>query len=179
MASPVPDKMARTVATLEIEYLRRLYARACDLICENTSASVAEGRAIYRRIFMPDAEIVVNIDGAEVLRANGPDEWTARVIDALCDVFDATQHLIGTQIVEILTLPKDGSASSGEAVMTSYLQAWHAAKDGMVDIFLGTYHDRIRSVSGVGWQISAMRLERTSGEIRPLQGGSQASFLLR
>jgi hypothetical protein len=174
---PVEDRPPSvTAARLEIEYLRRLYARACDLIGENTDGSLAEGDAIFRRIFSPDVDIAVTIDGKEVLVARGPEQWTCAVREALCKRFVATQHLIGTQIVEIQRLPASGG-DEGEATMTSYLQAWHAGADGTLDIFIGTYHDELRHAPGLGWRIHRMRLVRTSGEVRPLSGGPLASFL--
>ena len=163
-------------ARLEIEYLRRLYARACDLIGENTDASIAEGDGIFRRIFSPDVDIAVTIDGKQVLAARGAEQWTCTVKNALCKRFAATQHLIGTQIVDIEQLP-DSAGELGSATMTSYLQAWHAGFDGTLDIFIGTYHDELRYAPGLGWRIHRMRLVRTSGEVRPLAGGPLASFL--
>src|SRR5690554_5210679 len=171
---PQGNHGALAVARLEIEYLRRLYARAADLIGEGSAESIAAGRAIYRRIFTVDADIMVSIDGREVLRGKGPEQWTSLVADALCGAFEATQHLIGTQIVDIHHLPGSDGAPEGDASMTSYLQAWHAGRDGGLDIFIGTYHDQVRLTPGVGWQIHHMRLVRTSGEIRELQGGRQA-----
>jgi len=165
-------------ARQEIEYLRRRYARACDLICENTAESIAAGDAIYQRIFTPDADITVIVGGREVLSACGPQQWTAMVIDALCGTFLATQHLIGTQIVDVHRLP-GGDRAGGEASMTSYLQAWHAGEDGTLDIFIGTYHDQVRFTPDVGWQIQRMRLVRISGEVRELGGDGEASFLTR
>jgi len=172
------NNLLHVVARQEIEYLRRRYARACDLICENTTESIAAGDAIYQRIFTPDADITVIVGGKEVLRACGPQQWTGLVIDALCGTFVATQHLIGTQIVDVHRLPGDGQAQ-GEASMTSYLQAWHAGAAGTLDIFIGTYHDQVRFTPNIGWQIHRMRLVRTSGEVRTLGGGEGASFLVR
>lgn len=171
------ENLALAAARMEIEYLRRLYARACDLICENTAATIAAGADIFQRIFTTEAVIVVTIGGQDVLRACGPAQWAGVVKDALCDTFEATQHLIGTQIVDIQRLPWEGG--EGQASMTSYLQAWHAGEDGILDIFIGTYYDQVRYTQGLGWQIDHMRLVRTSGEVRPLAGGQQASFLMR
>jgi hypothetical protein len=79
-------------------------------------------------------------------------------------VFDATQHLIGTQLVTIESLP-DANDEGGAATMMSYLQAWHSDPDRVLDIFIGTYHDKLRYTPGVGWQIYDMYLEKVSGEV--------------
>lgn len=176
MTSPTTHSLSVAAAILEIEYLRRRYARACDLIGANTEASIAEGDTIFQGIFTPDVDIAVSIDGKPVLEARGPQQWTRTVRDALCERFVATQHLIGTQLVDIQRLPGD-SGEAGEATMTSYLQAWHAGADGSLDIFIGTYHDQVRHAPGLGWQIQRMHLVRTSGEVRQLAGGPGASFL--
>jgi hypothetical protein len=52
--------------------------------------------------------------------------------------------------------------------MTSYLQAWHARADGDLWLFIGTYHDKVRTTPGVGWQIYDMQLEQVSGDRRKL-----------
>lgn len=159
------DPVAVAVARQEIEYLRRHYARATDLIGQNTPASIAEGRAIYHRIFTPDAEITVTIKGQETLSSKGPDEWVQVVVGALSTSFTATQHLIGTQIVDIKSLPAEGASATGEASMTSYLQAWHDGKD-IVDMFMGTYTDQVRYTPQAGWQIYRMNLDQTAHEVR-------------
>jgi hypothetical protein len=161
------------IARQEIEYLRRWYAKATDLLGVNTPESIAEGRKIYHRIFTPDAKIQVSGEGARPLSAAGPDEWVEVANSALKD-YVATQHLIGTQLVEISELRQDDSGAivSGEASMTSYLQAWHAGTDD-VWVFIGTYVDEVRYTPGVGWQIHDMNLVQVSGEFRPL--GARAS----
>ncbi|MFV0276536.1 MAG: nuclear transport factor 2 family protein [Parahaliea sp.] len=155
------------IARLEIEYLRRWYARATDLIGLNTEAGIAEGRAIYHRIFTPDARIAATAKGQEVFSATGPDAWVDVAAQALAP-FGSTQHLIGTQLVSIETLP-DASGKGGKATMTSYLQAWHDAPDRLVDIFIGTYHDTVITVPGKGWQIAAMELEQVAGQVTQRQ----------
>ncbi len=156
------------VARQEIEYLRRWYAKATDLLGINTPQSIAEGTKIYHRIFTADAKIQVSGAGAQPLDAQGPDEWVEVANSALKD-YVATQHLIGTQIVEIneLTHGANGETLSGDASMTSYLQAWHAGTEN-VWVFIGTYVDEVRYTPGVGWQIYDMNLVQVSGEDRPL-----------
>ena len=152
-----------SIAIQHIEYLRKLYARATDLIGSNDPANIEAGREIYHRIFTPDAKITTRDQGEIGFSATGPDQWVDVVVGAL-KVFDATQHLIGTQLVTIGNLPdKDGNG--GTATMTSYLQAWHSDPDRVLDIFIGTYHDQVRYTAGIGWQIYAMELEKVSGEI--------------
>ncbi len=152
------------LAKEEIAELRRLYARATDLIGLDTEAAVAEGRAIYHRVFTGDAKIGASGQPG----VTGPDAWVKIVNDALLPYQD-TQHLIGTQLVEIAQMP-DASGAGGEATMTSYLQAWHAKADGELWLFIGTYYDRARFIPGTGWQIYDMSLQQVSGETRKLGG---------
>jgi len=151
----------------EIEYLRRLYAKATDLIGISENNSLRnQGIEIYHKIFSPEASISA---GAEkLLKANGPDEWVNVVISAL-DKYVSTQHLIGTQIVEFSSFEVvKNEISSGEACMTSYLQAWHAWPDNRLRVVMGTYQDTVRYKSGIGWQIDKMHLEHTSTDHRML-----------
>jgi len=150
------------LAKEEIAELRRLYARATDLIGLDTEAGVAEGRATYHRVFTSDAKI----GATGQPRVTGPDAWVKVANDALREYQD-TQHLIGTQIVNVLQLP-DAEGRGGEATMTSYLQAWHAKADGELWLFIGTYHDKARSTPGIGWQIYDMSLQQVSGDRRQL-----------
>lgn len=164
-AQSARDPVAAAVARQEIEYLRRHYARATDLIGQNTPESIAAGRAIYQAIFTPDAQITVTANGVETLRSTGPDEWVDVVIGAIGSNFRATQHLIGTQLVDIKSLPGEEGSHSGEASMTSYLQAWHDSAE-LVDVFIGTYSDQVRHSPQAGWQIYRMNLDQTAHEVR-------------
>lgn len=163
---PSQQEIAASVARQDIEYLRRMYGHATDLIGKNTPEAVAEGLAVYRRIFTPDARISAHSLGNPPLTASGPEGW-AEVVETALSVFKATQHLIGSQLVTIESLPSEGDPSSGRASMSSHLQAWHHAHDDTLDIFIGIYHDKLRYVPGTGWQIAEMDLVRISGEIRP------------
>ena len=140
----------------EIEYLRRLYAKATDLIGTHDELKVAEGRAIYARIFTPDAKIRTAPLTGEALTANNPEEWVDVVLDALGD-YVGTQHLIGTQLVTL---------NGDEAHMQSYLSAWHGRADGSAWIFMGTYEDHVRKTAA-GWQIYDMTLHETVGGESP------------
>ena len=156
--------MTTTGATQDIEYLQRWYARATDLIGTNDPANIEEGRKIYHRVFTPDVSIYASDPQANrELTAQGPDQWVDVVAGALA-VFDSTQHLLGTQIVELESLP-DGEGNGGRASMASYLQAWHHDPDRVIDIFLGTYYSKVRYAEGIGWQIYDMRLEKVAGEV--------------
>ena len=159
----------QTAAVQEIEYLRRLYAVATDQLGINTEASIANGMVTYRRIFTPDVTVRVTGAGTDPLRATGPDGWAKIANDALAD-YVATQHLIGTQLVEIHDIEFDatGNVVSGDASMSRYLQAWHAGADDTVWVFIGTYYDKVRYSPGIGWQIYDMELMRVSGENRAL-----------
>ena len=150
------------VAKEAIAELRRLYARATDLIGLDTEDAIAQGRDIYHRVFTQDARIGASGQPS----VTGPDAWVKVANDALREYQD-TQHLIGTQLVDVLQMP-DADGRGGEATMTSYLQAWHARPDGELWLFIGTYHDKIRSTPGVGWQIYDMQLEQVSGDRRKL-----------
>lgn len=161
--------IARTVAIQDIEYLRRLYARATDGIGENSPEAIREGREVYHQIFTDDVTLRVKGGGVPAEDTVGPDAWVKVVADAL-GKYAATQHLIGTQLVDIETLDLDDSGSivAGTALMSSYLQAWHATPEDRVWLFLGTYHDKVRYQAGIGWQIYDTTLERVSGEERPM-----------
>ena len=158
----------RVVATQEIEYLRRQYAKATDLIGLADKASIKLGRDIYERIFTPDVAIRTTSGGEENYTATGPEAWVDVVADALAK-YRATQHLIGTQLVEFETfeLNNDSSIKRGSARMESYLQAWHEEADS-VWLFLGTYTDLVRYESGLGWRIYDMTLDEVAGETRAL-----------
>ncbi len=157
-------------ARLEIEYLRRRYAKATDLIGTGADEAVAEGRNIYHAIFTPDVFLTTAGTAGDPLVANGPEEWVDVVLGALGD-YSATQHLIGTQIVDIKSLETDasGAVRSGEALLESYLQAWHEKlSDGTVWVFIGTYVDRVTFSAEGGWQIAESTLHQLSGETRLL-----------
>jgi len=156
--------MTAVDATQNIEYLQRWYARATDLIGTNDPSNIEKGRAIYHRIFTPDVRISASDpEAGREFVAHGPDQWVDVVAGALA-VFDSTQHLLGTQIVELESLP-DAEGNGGQASMSSYLQAWHHDPDRVIDIFLGTYYSKVRYTQGVGWQIYDMRLEKVAGEV--------------
>ncbi len=154
-------------AQLEIEGLRRQYALATDLIGTNEPAAVAQGAAIYERIFTPEVQIQT-VGGSVPFAATGPQAWVETVEGALED-YVATQHLIGTQLVTFDAFEtNEAGVVSGSATMSSYLQAWHEHNDGHVWVFIGTYEDTVEFVPDIGWQISAMTLREVSSERRPL-----------
>jgi hypothetical protein len=82
--------------------------------------------------------------------------------------FEMTQHLIGSQVVTVQSLP-DAGGQGGEASMISYLQVWHSSPGRVLDIFIGTYRDKVRYTPGVGWQSYDMFLEKVSGAVTPLE----------
>lgn len=156
------DRAAIATAKQEIAELRCQYALATDLIGTAQPDAVAKGRAIYHRIFTPTA----TIGAAGRDDVSGPDAWVAVVLDAL-KVYEKTQHLIGTQLVDLHNLPSQ-PGQLGTATMSSYLQAWHAKADGELWLFIGTYADELVYSTDNGWQISRMMLEQVSGETRQL-----------
>ena len=168
------ETAAKTQAILEIEYLRRWYAKATDQIGIATPESIAEGRAIYHRIFTADAQLDAGPDREPQV---GPDAWVELVVGALGEL-GPTQHLIGTQLVEISSLELDDGCNvlAGSASMESYLQAWHEQKDEKVWLFLGTYFDEAVFIPGTGWRIQKMKLQQVAGETRYM-GAAVASAL--
>ena len=156
--------LMETQAIQQIEYLRKSYGKATDLIGTATPEAVAEGRAIYRRVFTPKAELSA---GSTADPAIGPDAWVDTVLGALGEL-GPTQHLIGTQLAEIksLELDDDCNVIAGSAHMESYLQAWHEQKDERVWVFMGIYYDEAIFVPGIGWQIEKMALIQKGGETR-------------
>lgn len=171
------DRMRRNlltqVARQDIEYLRREYAIATDLYTLGDEASIKRARAIYERIFTPDA-LIRAVEGEQVnLSANGPLAWEEIVLEALAE-YRVTQHLIGSQVATIdqLTFDENGGILNGKAHMVSYLHAWHvragAERDESVWVFLGNYDDRLVYNQGIGWQIAEMTLATTAQENRAL-----------
>lgn len=169
--------LQEAAARQEIEYLRRLYGEATDLLGpgkdREATMSAADrkalGRSMYRRIFTPDATIIAN--GSPPGGVVGPDAWADYVVAALAP-FTATQHLLGTQIVTLKSMPANGKSpvkqSLGKATMQSYLNALHEfAPGGNILIVRGTYFDAVRWTPGTGWQIEDMNLVFTSVELRP------------
>jgi len=158
------ETAAKTQAIQEIEYLRRWYAKATDQIGIATPESIAEGRAIYHRVFTADAQLDAGPDREPQV---GPDSWVDLVLGALGEL-GPTQHLIGTQLVEIKSLVLDDECNvvAGSATMESYLQAWHEQKDEKVWLFLGTYFDDAVFIPGTGWRIEKMILQQVAGETR-------------
>ncbi|MEK9870730.1 MAG: hypothetical protein VW831_13445, partial [Gammaproteobacteria bacterium] len=51
------------VATQQIEYLRKQYGLATDLIGSKVPKSIEDGRAIYRAIFAPEVKISASNGG--------------------------------------------------------------------------------------------------------------------
>ncbi len=159
-----PKGLVEAQAKLEIEYLRRKYARATDLIGEATPASIERGRKIYHEIFTKDAKMDAGPDREPQV---GPDAWVDLVLGALGEL-GPTQHLIGTQVVELIDFEVNDNCEviAGTAKMESYVQAWHEQKDERVWVFLGTYFDDIEFVPGKGWQVTNMVLTQVAGETR-------------
>ena len=158
------EPAVKTQAIQEIEYLKRWYAKATDQIGIATPESIAEGRAIYHRVFTADAQLDAG-PGREP--QVGPDGWLDLVLSALGEL-GPTQHLIGTQLVKIKSLELDGECNvlAGSATMESYLQAWHEQKDEKVWLFFGTYFEDAVFIPGTGWRIEKMILRQVAGETR-------------
>ena len=157
---------ARHRAVLDVEYLQRRYAQATDLLGLSDSSSIAEGRAIYQDIFSHELQASFYGTGIDTIQKSGIDGWLELVTSSLGPM-GPTQHLIGTQVADIVDLEIDdsGNVASGEALLTSYLQAWHTLPDQKVWVALGTYHSKVRFSEG-RWQIWQMDLELTTDETR-------------
>jgi hypothetical protein len=91
------------------------------------------------------------------MSASGPLAWLEFVKTSL-SALRGTQHLIGSQVVEINSLP-DLQGVGGAAVMTSYLLATQVGAGGEVSRVTGTYFSTATHTSEAGWQISEMMLE--------------------
>ncbi len=115
----------QSVADLGVRYVLALDSKDWDTVAD---------------CFTPDA-VFLHPGG----RVDGPDGIVARARGAL-EPLDASQHLIGSQLVEV-----DGD----EASMVAYFQAQHvraAAEDGPLYTIAGSYRDRLRRTAS-GWQI--------------------------
>lgn len=161
MDSQQITRLETAAAKAQIAELRCLYAKATDLIGTGEADAVATGRAIYHRIFTPDASIAASLTDS----VTGPDAWVDIVVEAL-EEYQDTQHLIGTQLVNISALPD--SKGVGRATMQSYLQAWHSKADGYLWLFIGSYEDQLVHSTEHGWQIERMMLSQISEERRYL-----------
>ena len=164
------ERQLLELARAEIMQLRQWYAIATDALGQvDNPDSQARGLALYRRIFTPDAEMSVR--GSPLKRAGqGPEGWAHVAREALRD-YEATQHLIGTQVVTFTAAEFGGvpfGLRDGRAQLHSYVQAWHAWPDRQLRLVLGTYEDSVRWVPNTGWQIDNMVLVIASGEHRQL-----------
>lgn len=173
-ANTATQQVALLLAQEQITNLRRLYAHATDSLGKVDDVDAqSQGMEIYHRIFTQDAEIRVSGATPTLLQGTGPDAWADVARTALRN-YAATQHLIGSQVVQFEALEWDpanldqATPRSGRASMKSYLQAWHAWPDQRLRLVLGTYHDEVTYNPSVGWQICAMNLEHVSGEERQL-----------
>jgi len=155
--------MHEALARQEIKELRHAYGIATDLIGSNTEAGIAEGRAIYHRIFTLKADM----GAAGVAPSIGPDAWVEVVKTALAP-YSATQHLIGTQYVTDLVLP-GADGTGGKAHMSSYLQAWHSRANEDLWLFMGVYDEDLVWSPGAGWQINRMLLKQIAADFRKIQ----------
>ena len=159
---------ARHQAILDIEYLQRLYAQATDLLGLTDPASISRGSSIYQNIFSRDLQASFYGSGIDTIQKSGINDWLELVTSSLGPM-GPTQHLIGTQLVDIKELEIDdfGNIVKGEALLRSYLQAWHSLSDQKVWLALGTYHSEVRFSDG-RWRIWQMDLELTVDETRQM-----------
>ena len=147
-------ELARTwIARQEIAALQRRYAQATDMMAGGGTSAAAKVSALYLQIFTADADMGVK-DGPTF---PGPEAWLELVKDRLGPL-ESAQHLIGSQLVEIQSLP-DKNGDGGAATMRSYLQATHVEKNGTLERVLGIYHAKAVHTAANGWKLSEMTLE--------------------
>jgi len=161
--SAAPDELASQatrewVAKQEIAVLQRRYAQATDMIAADRVANEPKVVAIYQQIFTEDAEMGV----LDRLTLDGPMKWLELVKTKFVPL-DNAQHLIGSQVVEIDSLP-DHKGLGGAATMRSYVQATHVNSNGTLERVLGTYHSAAIYAPESGWRLSKMVLELLSTE---------------
>ena len=165
------ERQAHFQSILEIENLQRRYAIATDLLGQKTVGPVAEGTATYLSIFTTDVEMsLVRLDG-EIKRFTGIEEW-AELVEMALSQYVSTQHLIGTQVVDLdsLAVDKTGLVTAGSGLLRSHLQGWHTFVDGRIWLVVGIYYAKVRYTANAGWQIWHMHLEHVANETRPASG---------
>ncbi len=157
--STEPKAEERRLARQEIAELLHQYALATDLIAADSAANEAQVESTYRRVFTADAQIGVRGQ----MSVSGPMAWI-EVVKASSTALRGTQHLIGTQVVEIQRLP-DAKGVGGQATMTSYLQATRVGAGGELSRVVGTYFSTATHAPGSGWQLSKLTLELLAVDI--------------
>lgn len=170
-AAVCQQKLIAATAKQDIEYLRRQYAKATDLIGIGTAQAEAEGRDIYRRIFAADVNFETSGEGEMEISARGPDQWV-EIVSSYLKPLGPTQHLIGSQLVDLkdLQLGEDCAIIGGTAHMQSYVQAWHDMPDNTIWLFMGTYLDDVVFTPETGWVITNMNLVQVTGDTRTRAG---------
>lgn len=165
------QSLVEAAAKQDIEYLRRQYAKATDLIGIGTPESEAEGREIYHRIFAADVNFETSGDGEMEIAARGPEQWV-EIVSSYLKPLGPTQHLIGSQLVDLknIELADDCSITGGTAHMQSYVQAWHDMPDNTIWMFMGTYVDDVVFTPETGWVIQNMNLVQVTDETRTRAG---------
>jgi len=150
--------VAEWVARQEIAVLQRRYAQATDMIAFDRAGNEAKVAAIYGDIFTDDAKMGV----MDRVTLDSPAEWLEMVV-ARFEPMVGAQHLIGSQVVQIDSLP-DERGQGGAATMRSYLQATHVNADGTLERVLGTYISDAIYMPDHGWRLSRMTLQLVSTE---------------
>ena len=150
--------VAEWVARQEIAVLQRRYAQATDMIAFDRAGNEAKVAAIYGDIFTDDAKMGV----MDRVTLDSPAEWLEMGV-ARFEPMVGAQHLIGSQVVQIDSLP-DERGQGGAATMRSYLQATHVNADGTLERVLGTYISDAIYMPDHGWRLSRMTLQLVSTE---------------
>ena len=91
------------------------------------------------------------------MSVEGPLAWLA-VVKGSLGAMRGTQHLIGSQMVEIEQLP-NAEGVGGQATLRSYLQATQVSATGQLSRVVGTYFATAAHSPDKGWQLSELTLE--------------------
>ena len=141
----------RLAAQQEIQTLLPRYAHASDLISADSEANAKTVGAEYRSLFTQDAKI--GIRGQ--MSVSGPMAWLA-VVSASLGPMRGTQHMIGSQVIDIERLASQGG---GVATLTSYLQSTQVAASGELSRVIGTYFAKVIHSPESGWQLAELSLQ--------------------
>jgi len=135
-------------AEAEIAKIPVRYAVATDAIGRG---DFEEGRDIYREIFTEDAVIEISFLGDPIFGppVDGPDGWANFVNSLIGGVYVATQHFMGSILVEV-----HGSS----ATMSTYVIGTHVTDNGFSSwIATGNYYDDVVRRNGQ-WKILHRRI---------------------
>ena len=153
MSDNQSNQIEQLMDEAELRRLTTNYAIATDALGSGDPDRQVSGRALYHKVFAPDA----CVSAGESEQFIGPDAWADYVTKAL-ETFSTTQHLVGTIDVEL--------TGKDSARIATYLSATHEYEPrGTLWIVLGTYDDEATKTES-GWLITKRHLSMTSSEER-------------